>query len=785
MADKIINYMGADQWKARGGMESAPSREDTTSSTPYFLDAKGAAGAKAFQNAFAGKSGQVDMNAAHTRSGMYDANDSDMGYERMSYMSHKFVGRPNQTAGNKFYEHGMPDHEAGLSQHGLILDILGRPGQERIDLVKRMAIDHNSMVREARRVGHKDDNIQLVAPTQSAARSLAALMTAVAKQFPADTREYQKNQLVHSPEIYDPKLRQRRDRTAEELMDLNKDAGTNTKGKMIAPQKDGDIDWKTLNADYVAIADMKHSREHKRTSPSGEVTVLKGSFAVIAGKGQEKVAAAAVTNVPAGSIVMPSANVFKEINLRACKARVEKGFRDGAQAKGGNAQIIGKSDMVIVYLDDDKKGRAWQDAGQAAKRGKLARAIDSKGRVIPLAEARKAAIENHVSDAERRRADQLKSPAKTTLLALLNDEKDGSLSRKDMTALVDNNKTAGDLHTLTTSEEGILKLAGMGVSQKGIRLLGNGDAMEAAAAKYDNYVLQAKLANVQLLEMQDFPKSWKNPPAFVFAKGDVSLLNEVDPKVGILGDGIPAKEENETARRMIASSAAPIIKGLANENVTRVMVEGQLPVENEGTGGDVIFITSGHEINSTQEIRKEREANLRAGALLLSTQPPSGEYVYDSKFKAEKLVPATTTDASIEAAGRAMGGLSDELVITNIERDDTRSPARAAIRTFAEDGEKRPIVLDFTEAKAMPQMVAGNALITGRGEKAFNNAGFGEAVSKKLGDNFAGDLAAISTGRNVSAVARIISLKANDDPAFKPVITQKAPSKEKLVEQMY
>ena len=793
MADKIPAYAGRADLKKMGRMAPPPNRDDRMAKIGDWRDAKGYAGEVNYQAAKSGDLGQYEKSEAVNRPGVY-ADESFITYDQ-PYFSHMWVGRPDQLLGNPHINQSMDEHTAGLSTMSHIKDVISQPGAVRTDLFKALLRADRALAKEALEIGDKATETAMFAQHNSTARVFHAARLAARAQFGIPSKEELFGpKFKTTKRVWDKKSKRyvEQEMTAQEVIKANASKAAAGPKKNF-PQSDADIDWKKFGKDFVEFAKQPTARAHKRTIGKTEQN-FKGMYGVLAAPNQKQKALEMIEKVPAGCIVAPAKAIHSAVG-RNTKARVEKTFRDNAQNKNANREMIDKVDTVIVLLDDSPKGRTWQDAGYAATQGKLGKAFDSSGKELDLQSARKMLLDAYVSDAERRRASviesfdaDMSSPEGRFALSLIKSEKEGSFLDEDIDKLAKSGMNIKDVVELAETEAGRDFLSadpktsaeGLGMTDKGIRLLRDDTAITDASNGLTDIRDQMARSGTTLIGPDDMPDNWANKPSFAFFKGDVSELKQSTATVGIIGDEVSDREESESARNIIGSRSAPLVAGLSNQDVTRVMVEGQLPFKEEAQSGDIVWLPSGHSIVTDTDHRREREAMNERGVMTLSLLPPEGNTHYNSRTRTRELVPAVANDITRAKAAKVMGGNVQDLVVTNIDPDARRSAAREAVAAYAKE-DRRPICVEYGDLKKLPHAGGNIALTTKRGEAAFVAAGMGEAQAAKLSEMFKGAKPAISTGMKFDQAAATIADKANGRDFKKVVIEQKAKVRSEVI----
>lgn len=793
MADKIPAYAGRADLKKMGRMAPPPNRDDRLAKIGDWRDAKGYAGEVNYQAAKSGDLGQYEKSEAVNRPGVY-SDDTFVSYDQ-EYFAHMWVGRADQRLGNPHISPKMDEHTAGRSTVDHIRDVIYQPGAVRTDFFKDLLRADRALAKEALEIGNKAIETAFFAHHNATGRVFHAARLAARDQFPLPPKsELFGPTFKTTKREWDKKSKRyvEKEMTAQEVIKANsKKAAADPKKNF--PQSDADIDWKKFDKDFVKYAQQATARIHKRTIGNKEQS-FKGMYGVLAAPNQKQRAIEMIEKVPAGCIVAPAKAIHSSVG-RNTKARVEKTFRDNAQNKNANREMIDKADTVIVLLDDNPRGRTWQDAGYAATQGKLGKTFDSSGKEIDFQEARKLLLDAFVSDEKLRRGAVINSfdadtstPEGSWALSLFKSQKEGSFGEDDIKAFAKSGLSISDALELAETEAGRdfleadpkVSQEGVGISRQGIRLLQDNEALFEASKELTIGRDQMVRAGVTLVGPDDMPASWKNKPSHAFLKGDVEELRNLGATTGIIGDDVPDREEADSSRNIIGSRSAPIIAGLANQDVTRVMVEGQLPFKEEAQSGEVVWLPSGHSIVTSAEHRREREAMHERGVLTLSLQLPEGQTTYNPRTKSRDLIPATANDITRAKVAKVMGGNVDELIVTNIDAEARRSAAREAVAAYAKD-DRRPICVEYGDLKKLPHANGNIALTTKRGEAAFAAAGMGEAQARNLSEMFKGAKPAISTGMKFDQAAATIADKANGREFKKVVVEQKAKARSEVI----
>jgi hypothetical protein len=762
MSDKIKNFMGAEEWKSLGRM-----------------------GRTAGSAAASGQQGLVDQMGAVNRPGVYDNDQYDGIGSPMGdrpFQSYAWFGRADQTLGNPHGTSSMDDHTSGLSQFHHFLDILSQPGHRRLNLFNAAARARNCLVKDARALGHPDVNHTVVANSPLQARVIFAAMEAAVEQAPVDTLESQRPVKVVS----------HHEESAERTIERNRDLETSRDGKQVLLKADADIDWAKFKKTFLKVAEMKPLRSHPVKGQDGVEVEFKGVISIFSGKGREKEAAGRAAQISADFIVAPAKNIWAEINSSKCQPRIEKRYEDKSQARKAAEQVVDASDTAVFFLSDNYKSADWQVAGYAASQGKLGKVYDYENKEMNLQSARKMVLDVFVSKQEYARSQALEafkipinSPYGRLGLDLIRDEKDGKMSNKDIDNLAASRLSIDEVADLATTEEGRNDLTrNHRVSPQAVRSLRDEKKLANAASKLQDIRISMSKHNVAIIGPEDMPDSWPDKPPYLFVQGDASLLKDGTPLVGVIGDQIVNPSENASSHALIASRAGTMIAKLAQSpDVHLVTVEGQLPIESNAQSGDIKILGSGHGVFKNVDHATQRAADLNNGVLTISALPPEGETFYNPKLKEKEIAPSSETDHTVGAAARLLGQVSSEMVATNFDRSNPSSPTREAIKTFAAQ-ERRPVSIDYTDTKNIEQVSGNNALATGRGEKAFQNAGFGDAFAQKTGPTFKGSRPVITTGPRISEAAVKLVKKANGRD-FDPVVKEKTKTKSRNVAEIF
>jgi hypothetical protein len=786
MSDKIKNFMGAEEWKSLGRM------------------GRGAGSAAA-----SGQQGLVDQMDAVNRPGVYDNDQYDGIGSPMGdrpFQSYAWFGRADQTLGNPHGTSSMDDHTSGLSQFYHFLDILSQPGHRRLNLFNAAARAGNILVKDARDLGHPDANHTVVANSPQQARVIFAAIEAAVEQAPVDTRESQRPVKVAS----------HHEESAERTIERNRDLKTSRDGRQVLPEGDADVDWAKFEKTFREVAKIKPMRSHTVKGQDGVEVEFRGVISIFSANRLEEEAARRAADIPADFIVAPAKNLWGEINsaksqarienLSASRivrdtqvrenqakfqARIEKLYDDKSKNHAAAEQVIDASDIAVFCLSNNYKSADWQAAGYAASQGKLGKVYDHESKEMNLIEARRMVLADFVSKQEFARSQSLKafnipinSPYGRLGLNLIRDEKNGKMSNKDIDNLAASGLSISEVADLATTEEGRKELTGnLRVSPKAVRLLHDEKTLANAASKLQDIRISMSKHNVAIIGPEDMPDSWPNKPPYLFVQGDASLLKDGTPLVGVIGDQIVNPSKNASSHALIASRSTPMIAALEAQDVRLVTVEDQLPFEGNAQNGNIKILASGHAVFKDAWHVSQRAADLNNGVLTISTLPPEGETFYNSKLKEKELSPSSETDHTVGAAARLLGKVSDEMVVTNFDRDDRRSPTREAIKTFTSQ-EKRPVAIDYTDTKNIEQVSGNNALATSRGEEAFRNAGFGDAFAQETGPAFNGSRPVILTGPKIAEAAVKLANKANGRD-FNPVVEEKPKAKSRNEAQIF
>lgn len=795
MSDKTKMYMSGKQWKSLGPMEQEPT-DDGSTIGEHFLSAKGKAGAAEYEASKAGKRGQFDKSAAVNRPGANE--NSDTGFSYRPFEPHTFVGQANQTLGNPYYTSSMDDFTAGLSQFEYFNDVISQPGAARVRLAKALVINDHAKGLDAQRLGQKPDNNWMIShdESESNVHVIKAAQIALRNQFPIPTLAEAAGEKISEYTdggFYGDGRKKMKQLSPEELVRQNKNISEGPV-KSTFPKKDADVDWAKFAKDFAAEVSLARSRTHTIPRADGSKAQYKAAYAVIAAKGQEKLATDAIAKVPAGSIVMPSKNIFAQVAGQRNNALVRKNFDDTAQIKKANETVIAKSDMVIVYGTDKPGDRVNQDAGLAAKAGKLAKYYEN-GVEVPIKEARKQLITARIDDDERAMNTVINgmnmdaaSPQGRIALKALHNEENGFLSDDEIKPIMASGMNLRDISDICESEEGRLHLEQeKGFSAKSIRLLSDKKVLTDANSCLVDRVKQCSKARVHIITAEDMPDHWKNKPLVAYFQGDLSDLKNMKPTVAIASDYIPGNERTSTDATIIASRSAVLFSELAGKDVTRSYLEDSMPFKSTPQKGDLVWLNSGHSIVTSPEQRAEREQMRKDGVNVISLNPPLGSTRYNSRLKGRELIPATGNDHTSSVTARAMAGASSSLLVLNMDQDAKTSIAREAVTAHMRQtaiGEKddRPVFVEYSDLKQI-KFAGGNIAMTKlRGVRAFEAAGLGEARTGDFAKIFDGAKPGISAGQNPKVAADAIAKRAagKEFAVVRPVEKKKSRSDQEI-----
>ncbi|MFZ3584614.1 hypothetical protein ACOI1H_20995, partial [Loktanella sp. DJP18] len=335
------------------------------------------------------------------------------------------------------------------------------------------------------------------------------------------------------------------------------------------------------------------------------------------------------------------------------------------------------------------------------------------------------------------------------------DEKLGTISNKDIDRLAGIDESINELAELAKTDSGREYLnKEHRVSGGALNLLADDKIMASARDSYLRTVKHMSDNDVSLIGPEDYPvallASGQKPP-YLFIQGPVDIFRDASNVIGVVGDGAIKGEKAE--RNLAASRIAPATSALATSNAIVARAEGATSMDVPVNGPQILVLNGGHAHAGLAEQIEDRNAVLESGGVIVSAYPPEEvSSFYERTSRTRVGISSKGNDNTTLRAASMVGAMSEAVVVTDIDRSRTSSPAHSAVEAALNvpNAPRRPVVVNANDLDIVPGFAGNRALLMNRGATALIKAGFGARDTEAHAQAFEGSRVAIDLGRDPS-----------------------------------
>jgi len=690
------------------------------------------------------------------------------------------AGRKKELLSNPNQDYGTDDFGAEHGQFFHFMHALNKGDKNAFRLIREAAKRGDETVEEARRIAGNDDAWTCVAPHKGSARVIRAFV---------DT----------ALEFYPPGKGVLSQQLPKKIEDVDFGAFTKAFAEKAEPNR-----WRTRVLETPGMR-IKDEAEPKFHAPNGELLPadkarerleanakkrgykvrevqpqeFRGVLALFADQGMADTARKWTGRLPRDLAVAPMGGDISA-DLSAIQRRTQmlgNGNNTDAKTKRKlpiSQQIMRSADAVAIFWNGDHRSKGAELIAEAARAGKIAKVLDGEGKEMDLHESAKICMD---ANGTRREAVQAKSlrafdlsaaePHGRFALSLVRDEKLGRISDEDIEKLAERGETINDLADMAAIEQAREEMGtserkgGWGISSATLNLLADQDIMANARESYMRINKHMNENDVTLIGPEDYPTSLEasgQRPPYLFAQGSVDAFRDASDIVGIVGNrAISGAKGKETEDRIAASRIAPITNAVANSGATVARVEHCTSMPVPVNGRQILILGSGHAHAGSAEQLDDRQAVIDNGGVVISEMPPEEKSsFYHTKRRERVAIESIGNENDYVAASGLLGAVSERLVVTDIDRSKSYTPAHRAIEAALEaeassNGEKGPrfpAVVNCNDLETLPAFAGNRALLTQPGAAGLTRAGFGNATVEKLAGKVEGKFAGMSIGND-------------------------------------
>jgi len=449
-------------------------------------------------------------------------------------------------------------------------------------------------------------------------------------------------------------------------------------------------------------------------------------------------------------------------------------------------ETINKSDAVMVVWNGKKTDASYVAIAQAYRRGALVATYNDNGQKLDVDVIGRQAVADIPSQrALKQRMNEnvfdfpAAEPEARFAMSLLRNA-DGSMKNKDIFAASASGMTLKEIAEIARDDVGKARLVReTGMSAAAAKLFGDDAALDVARSGYTMSINAINGAGMKVIGPESYPdallRSGKFPP-FMFAMGDVSLLTEPRPVVGVIqNDAL-----NPDFAHVVERGLPEIVSGVRERGAIVAQLE---PTRREilpDMTPDVLLVGSGINYGTEAQLAN-RVAVLASGGVVLSILPPvmNGIVKVPPQRKGDAYVkkPNWSKDfggGARNTAADVLAGMAETVVVPSFD-----ARARDVSHRVLEEalvGGRRPIVFDQSHLP-FPETSGNREILSGEGLESLRKAGFGQAAVASLTGTFDGGYPAISAGRHperaAEAVMKVVSGEIYREAAEKALADKK------------
>ena len=402
----------------------------------------------------------------------------------------------------------------------------------------------------------------------------------------------------------------------------------------------------------------------------------------------------------------------------------------------------------------------------APRARKIAKILDGQGKEMPLWESARTCMDGNMSRREFAQSKTLRAfelsasePAGRFALSLVRSEKIGRLSPKDFDQLATMGGSINEIADMAKTSQGAEFLnKEQKVSATAVKLLADDKVMSNARESFMRINRHLNENDVSLIGPEDYPTSLLasgQKPPFLFVQGPVDVFRNAQEITGIVGDG--AIKGDDVSSRLAASRIAPATSAVAATDAMVARAEHATSMEVPVDKPQILVLASGHAHAGNEAAMLDRQQVLDNGGVVVSELPPEETSSHYSKAEKGRVgKPSIGNEHTVSRAAALVGAMSDIVLVTDIDRSRTKSPAHSAIEAALDvpNAPRRPVVVNAQGLENVDSLTGNRALVSNRGTAALTRAGFGNNTVEKHHKEFKDGHVAIDMGRNPEVAAQ-------------------------------
>jgi hypothetical protein len=675
------------------------------------------------------------------------------------------AGGKNQLLGNPDHDYNADAFSAGHGQYFHLMNTLDKGGRDALKLIREAGKRGDEVVQSAERIGGDTNAWTMVAPDAETARVLRAFVSTALEFYPP-AKGVLSQKLPKTPAdldlpafaaAFEAKATPTRWRTR-----TLEGPGLKVKGQENSPviTPSGEKLDAAKAAQRLAENNQRRNIKSSATAPRD----FTGVIAIFADNGLGEAAQAWTGRLPRNLIVAPMggeiskdlAKIQRRTQMMANKANVDTHKKPVQMS----AQVISNVDAVAVFWDGDYRSKGAQIIAEAARAGKISKILDGNGKEMPLFENARICMDGNMSKQEAARSKTIDAfnlsasePLARFGIDMIRSEKLGTVSDKDIDRLAGIDETINEIAELAKTETGREYLnKEHRVSGQALNLLADDKVMASARDSYIRSVKHMADNDVTLVGPEDYPvtllASGQKPP-YMFLQGPVEVFRDASNITGIVGDGVI--NADDPASRLAGSRIAPVTSALSTSANIVARVEGATSMDVPVNGPQILILNGGHAHAGLPAHIQDRDAVLESGGVVVSEYPPEElSSFYQVATRSRVGISSRGNENTTMRAASLLGAMSDAVVVTDLDRSRTASPAHSAVEAGLNvpNAPRRPVVVNANDLDTVAGFAGNRALLMQRGATALVKAGFGARETEKHAEAFDGSKVAIDLGRD-------------------------------------